>query len=70
MPGLADPGELGDGPQVQLGRGLGQDGEHPPLGAWHDGLDRSDEVHAVKLLTTQQKWNDSSIHARCHRGGT
>ena len=28
---LADPGELGDGPQVQLGSGLGQHGEYPPL---------------------------------------
>ena len=42
---LAHPGELGDRPQVQLGRGLGQDGQDPALGARHDRLDRSDEVH-------------------------
>ena len=62
--GLAGPGELGDGPQVQLSSGLGQDGEHAALGAWHDGLDGSDEVHDARLLTSQQKWNNPSIYAR------
>ena len=60
--GLADLGELCDRPQVQLGRGLGEHGEHPPLSAGHDGLDRSDEVHPIEVTQLARKYEIGRAH--------
>jgi hypothetical protein len=45
----APPGELSDGPQVQLGGGLGQHGKDATLRTRHDRLHRPHEVHGLLL---------------------